>query len=229
MTLLGGPTGFGPKAGADTAIAYVTERDFEAAVLKSELPVLVQFTSERSRVCKQLAPQISEFAGEMSGKLTVLRVDIDRSPAMAQQLRIQSLPTFMVFAGGRLADGQAGPLGKKELRAMVDPFLPRQAGALKAPEVAQLLTKGAVAVVDTRDAAAFGRAHLPKATNIPFDELGDRIAEMYMLAGQPVLYCRSGEKTKEFAQKMGEQGVELAFLEGGMLAWEADGLPIERG
>ena len=49
-----------------------------------------------------------------------------------------------------------------------------------------------------------------------------------MLQGQPVLYCRSGDKTKELAEKLAEQGMPVAFLEGGMLAWEADGLPIER-
>jgi thioredoxin-like negative regulator of GroEL len=225
MTLLVG--GAGTQAGQeDATIATITERDFEATVLRSELPVLVQFTSARSQTCKQLAPEIAQFAKEMTGKLTLVKVDIDRSPMLVQQLRLQSVPTFMLFAGGRLADAIAGPAGRKELRAMVEPVLPRQAGALKAAEVSQLLKKGGViAVVDTRDAAAFNRAHLPQATHMPFDEIGDRIAELYMLPGQPVLYCRGGDKTKEFTQKMGEQGVELAFL----LAWEAEGLPIERG
>jgi rhodanese-related sulfurtransferase len=50
-----------------------------------------------------------------------------------------------------------------------------------------------------------------------------------MLGGQPVLYCRSGDKTKELAATLGEQGVEVAFLEGGLLGWESDGLPIQRG
>lgn len=230
MTLLGGPSGFGPQGGQDAAIPYVTEREFEASVLRSEVPVLVQFTAEWCGPCKQIAPEIALFAKEMTGKVSVVKVDIDRSQMLARQLRVQSVPTFMLFAGGRLADAHVGAVGRKELRAMVEPVLPRQAGALKAAEVAQLLAKGGViAAVDTRDAAAYTRAHLPGATHIPFDEIGDRIAELYMLPGQPVLYCRGGDKTKEFAQKMGEQGVELAFLEGGLLAWESEGLPIERG
>jgi len=49
-----------------------------------------------------------------------------------------------------------------------------------------------------------------------------------MLTGQPVLYCRSGDKTKDMAEKLAEQGVPVAFLEGGLLAWEAEGHPIER-
>jgi rhodanese-related sulfurtransferase len=231
MTLLGGPGGFGAagSGGAEVEIPTVSERDFEQTVLRSELPVMVYFTSARSAACKRIAPEISAFAKEVAGKVTMVKVDIERSPMMAQQLRIQSVPTFMLFAGGRLADAQVGPIGRKELRLMVEPVLPRQAGALKAAEVAQLITKGVIAVVDTRDAGAFSRAHLPKAVHMPLEDLGERIADLYMLPGQPVLYCRSGEKTKELAQKMGEQGVELAFLEGGLLAWEAEGLPIERG
>ena len=51
---------------------------------------------------------------------------------------------------------------------------------------------------------------------------------MHMLAGQPVLYCRGGDKTKELAEKLAEQGMPVAFLEGGLLAWEAEGFPIQR-
>jgi thioredoxin 1/putative thioredoxin len=49
-----------------------------------------------------------------------------------------------------------------------------------------------------------------------------------MLQGQPVLYCRSGDKTKELSERLAEQGMPVAFLEGGLLAWEAEGLPIQR-
>ena len=49
-----------------------------------------------------------------------------------------------------------------------------------------------------------------------------------MYGGTPVLYCRSGDKTKELAMKLNESGMDVAFLEGGLLAWEADGLRIER-
>jgi thioredoxin 1/putative thioredoxin len=49
-----------------------------------------------------------------------------------------------------------------------------------------------------------------------------------MLAGAPVLYCRSGDKAKAESDKLAEQGMPVSFLEGGFLAWEAEGLPIER-
>ena len=84
------------------------------------------------------------------------------------------------------------------------------------------------AAFDVRDEAAYNRAHLPGAKSLPFEEIEGRLAELYMLPGQPALYDRSGDKTKELAQKMEEQGTPVAFLEGGILAWEAEGLPVER-
>jgi thioredoxin len=234
MTILGSFKG-GPAAGAlganaapGSGVPYVTERDFEAQVLQSELPVLIEFTADWCAPCKQIAPEVEAFAREMEGKAKVVKVDIDRSPAIAQQLRIQSVPTFMVVAEGRITDGVVGAIKKKKMHELIEPFLPRPAGALKAVEVAQLLKEGQISLVDTRDAGAFGRAHLPHATSLPLEEIESRLAELHMLPAQPVLYCRSGDKTKDMAAKLAEQGVPVAFLEGGILAWEADGLPVER-
>jgi thioredoxin 1/putative thioredoxin len=229
MHIFGGPKAPGaPGAASKGAVPYVTERDFEQQVLLSEIPVLVEFTADWCQPCHAIAPEVEAFAGEMSGKVRVVKVDIDKSQALARQLRIQSVPTFMLFVDQRLGDVQVGAVGKKQLRAMVEPFLPRQEGALKARELAELMKQGAVAPVDVRDAGAFGRAHIPGATNLPIDEIEARLAELFMLPGQPVLYDRSGDRTKEVVERMTEQGTPLAFLEGGFLAWEAEGLPVER-
>src|ERR1700733_11126759 len=236
MTILGGfgGRGRGPAGGeASTkggdSVPYVTERDFEREVLRSELPVLIEFTADWCQPCKAIAPEVEAFARESAGKAKVVKIDIDKAPVIAQQLRIQSVPTFMVVAEGRIQDAVVGAIRKKKMQEMVEPFLPRAAGALKAPELAQLLAggPGTVAGVDTRDAGAFARAHLPGAVNIPIEEIETRLAELHMLQGQPVLYCRSGDKTKDVAERLAEQGMPVAFLEGGLLAWEAEGLPIE--
>lgn len=224
-----GPGRGGAGGHAASSIPYVTERDFEQVVLLVDLPVLVQFTADWCQPCKQIAPEVEAFAREVAGKVGVVRVDIDKSQALARQLRVQSVPTFMLFAERRLADAHVGAVGKKQLHAMVEPFLPRQAGALKPVELAALMKEGGVAPVDTRDAHAFGRAHVPGATNLPLEEIEGRLAELYMLPGTPVLYCRAGDRTKDLAQRLDEQGVQVAFLEGGFLGWEADGLPIQRG
>ncbi len=228
MHILGGPKGPGAPGAKGGSVPYVTERDFEQSVLLSEMPVLVEFTADWCQPCKTIAPEVEAFAKEVEGKVKVVKVDIDKSQMLAKQLRIQSVPTFMLFVDQRLGDVQVGAIGKKQMRAMVEPFLPRQAGALKARELAELMKQGAVVPVDVRDAAAFARAHLPGATSLPAEEIETRLAELYMLPGQPVLYDRAGERTKELAEKMAAGGNPVAFLEGGILAWEAEGLPVER-
>lgn len=230
MHIFGGskPQASAPGPSGSSKLPYVGEREFEQEVILSEIPVLVQFTSERSPVHRQIAPEVESFAQEMAGKLKVVLVDIEKAPNLVRQVRIQQIPTFMLFVDQRLGDMQAGALGKKALRAMVEPFLPRSQGALKPRELAELMKQGAVVPVDTRDAGAFGRAHLPGAKHIPLEELAGRLAELYMLPGQPVLYDRSGDKVKELAESFADSDSPLAFLEGGLLAWESEALPIEK-
>ena len=210
------------------AVPVVEERDFEREILRSELPVLVDFYADWCAPCKTMAPEVDAVARELEGKAKVVKVNIDRAKTIASRLRIQSVPTTMVFAGGRIAAAEAGALRRGQLRAMIEPFLPRAEGAVRAAELAQLLMQRQVVAVDTREAAAFGRAHLPGAVSMPIEEIPLRLAELHMLPGEPVLYCRSGDKTKELAERMAAEGTPVAFLEGGLLAWEADGLPIER-
>jgi thioredoxin len=217
-----------PKGSRADAIPTITEQQFEQEVLRPEVPVLLEFSAEWCQPCKQIAPEVAAFAREMEGKIIVRKVDIDRSPLLARELRIQSVPTFMVFAQGRPVDAVVGAVGKKKLREMVEPFLPRAEGALKAIELAQLVREARVVPVDTRDAAAFARAHLPTARHMALEEIESRLAELHMMPAQPVLYCRAGDKTKAMAEKLAAGGVPVMFLEGGLLAWESEGLPIER-
>ena len=211
MTMLGGAgRGQGPgpsgKPGAAGTIPFVAEADFEAAVLRSELPVLVEFVSERSAACRQVAPEVEAFARDAAGKVTVVKVDVEKSPLLARELRVQAVPMFVLFAEQRIVDGVNGPVTKKRLEQMVEPFLPRSAGALQPLELAQLIKEGAVVPVDTRDASAFGRAHIPGAVNMPYETIEGRLAELHMLAGQPVVYCRAGDKTKDLAAHWPSRG-----------------------
>ncbi|HEX6766070.1 MAG TPA: thioredoxin domain-containing protein [Polyangiaceae bacterium] len=210
------------------SVASVREQDFERDVLLSELPVLVEFSAEWCGPCKVVAPELKALAHELDGKAKVVTIDIDRSPTLARQLGVQSVPTFVVFHQGRPAGGRVGALKRKELREMLEPYLPRDEGAVKPDELFQLLRQKRVSVVDTRDAPAFRRAHIPGAVSMPLEEIEGRLAELMMLGAPAVLYCRSGDKTKELSAKLAEQDVGTAFLEGGLLAWEASGLPIER-
>ena len=210
------------------AVPVIEERDFEREVLQSELPVLVDFFATWCGPCKTMEPDVTAIATELAGKAKVVKVDIDRARQLATALRIQSVPTTMVFHRGRPVDAQAGAQSRAQLRQMVEPFLPRAEGALRAPEVAQLLGRHQIALVDTREAVAFGRAHLPGATHMPLEEIPTRLAELHMLPAEPVLYCRSGDRAKQLATTLTAQGVPVSFLEGGMLAWEAEGFPVDR-
>lgn len=209
-------------------LPVVTERTFEQEVLMSELPVLLEFTAEWCGPCKTVAPELAALARELEGKAKVVTLDIDKSPSIPRQMGVQSVPTFVVFQNGRPVGGKVGALRKAELRSMIEPFLPRAEGAVRPDELVQLIQAGRVSLVDTREPAVFGRAHLPGAVNIPLEELETRLAELHMLPATPVLYCRQGDRTKELAAKLAEQGLPVAFLEGGVLAWEASGYKLER-
>jgi thioredoxin 1 len=210
------------------SLPVVTERTFEQEVLTSELPVLLEFSAEWCGPCKQMAPDLLALARELEGKAKVVTLDIDKSPNIPRQMGVQSVPTFVVFHGGRPVGGKVGAMRKAELRALLDPYLPRAEGAIRPEELVQLLQAGRVSVVDTREAAVFNRAHLPTAINLPLEEIETRLAELHMLPATPVLYCRSGDRTKDLAAKLAEQGLPVAYLEGGVLGWEASGQTLER-
>jgi thioredoxin 1/putative thioredoxin len=209
-------------------VPVISEQDFEREVLRSELPVLIDFIAEWSAPCKAVAPEVEAIAHELEGKAKVVKIDIDKSKRIAASLRIQALPMFMVFHKGRPVAADQGVLKRNRLRELLDPFLPRAEGAIRAVELAQLIQQGQIVAVDTRDARSYSRARIPGATNIPIEEIEGRLAELHMLPGEPVLYCRGGDKTKELAEKLTQSGLPIGFLEGGFLAWEAELLPIER-
>ena len=209
-------------------LTSVTEQNFEREVLMSELPVLLEFGAEWCGPCKVVAPELEALATELDGKAKIVSVDIDRSPLLARELGVQSVPTFVVFHQGRPVGGRVGALRRPQLREMLEPVLPRAAGALKPPEVFALVKQGRVSLVDTRDEPVFGRSRIPGAVNIPLAEIESRLAELHMLPSPPVLYCRAGDKTKDLAARLAEQGMPVAFLEGGVLGWEASGFDLER-
>jgi thioredoxin 1/putative thioredoxin len=209
-------------------VPTIAEQDFEREVIRSELPVLIEFTADWCGPCKTVAPELEATARDLEGKAKVVKIDIDRSKRLATMMRVQAVPTFMVFAKGRPVAAEQGVLKRNQMREMLEPFLPRAEGAIRAVELAQAIKQGQAVAVDTREAPVYGRARIPGAVNMPLEEIEGRLAELHMLPGAPVLYCRSGDKTKEMADRLAEAGVPVGFLEGGFLAWEAEGLPVER-
>lgn len=209
-------------------LQQVSEQDFETEVLVSEIPVLVEFGATWCGPCKVVEPELVALAQEYAGRAKVVSVDIDQSPFLARQLGIQSVPTFLVFHNGRPVSGKAGALKRAQLAEMLEPVLPRAAGALKPKEVAQLLRARQICLVDTRPAEVYARAHLPGAMNIPQSEVQARAAELMELPAAPVLYCRTGADSKALAAALALEGMPVSFLDGGVLGWEGDGFALER-
>lgn len=211
-------------------VMHVTDASFEAQVLRSELPVLVDLYADWCQPCKLIAPLVEKLASEYAGKLAVAKVNVDQNPGLAQALRAQSIPMLLVIADGRVAAEQVGAVDEAALRKFVEPFLPASEDKLEAQELSALISAGRAQAVDVRDAGSFGRAHLPGATHLVANEIGARVGELRAEDGRlRVLYGRTEDQAREAAEAAQELGVPVAYLAGGMLGWESEGLPIERG
>lgn len=209
-------------------LLQVTEHNFETEVLRSELPVLLEFGAEWCGPCKTVAPELEALQQELAGKLKVATVDIDKSPVLAQEFGVQSVPAFVVIHQGRPLGGRVGAMNRKQLRQLVEPALPRAAGSLKPEEAKQLAGLGKVILVDVREPAVYARTHIEGAVSFPLAEIESRLAELHMLAGPPILYCRTGKESAEVSAKLANQGLTIGYIEGGVLNWEASGFELFR-
>ena len=100
--------------------AAVTEATFEGEVLKSEIPVLVDFWAEWCGPCRMVAPIVEELAGEYAGKLKVTKVDVDDNQSLAMRYQIMSIPTLGVFRKGEMIERIVGFMPKGELKRRLD-------------------------------------------------------------------------------------------------------------
>ncbi len=91
----------------------VTDKTFEAEVLNSKEPVVVDFFAEWCGPCKAMAPALDQVSKEMAGKVKIVKIDVDQNPEITQKYRIQAMPTLMLFKDGKVADTQVGALVQK--------------------------------------------------------------------------------------------------------------------
>ncbi|MCZ9351491.1 thioredoxin [Streptomyces mutabilis] len=93
----------------------VTDADFAAEVIGSDLPVLVEFTADWCPPCRQMAPVLSALAEEEGDRLRVVQLNVDRNPATTNAYRVLSMPTFMVFRDGEPVKSMVGSRPKRRL------------------------------------------------------------------------------------------------------------------
>ncbi|MGB3621035.1 thioredoxin TrxA [Ketobacter sp. MCCC 1A13808] len=101
-------------------LVNVTDSNFEAEVLQSENPVLVDYWAEWCGPCKMIAPILEEISGEYDGKLTIAKLNIDENPETPPKYGIRGIPTLMLFKNGNVEATKVGALSKSQLTAFLD-------------------------------------------------------------------------------------------------------------
>ena len=100
-------------------VSKVSDSDFEAQVLQSTEPVVVDFWAEWCGPCKMIAPALEEIAGSMNGKVKIVKLNVDENPATAAKYGIMSIPTLMLFKNGELTSRQVGAAPKQKLEQWI--------------------------------------------------------------------------------------------------------------
>mgnify|MGYP001442595366 CR=1 FL=1 len=101
----------------------VTDNSFEADVLRAEKPVLVDFWAEWCGPCKQIAPALDEISQELSGKITLAKVNIDENPESPSKYGVRGIPFLMLFKDGEVAATKMGVIPKSQLKEWVESII----------------------------------------------------------------------------------------------------------
>ncbi len=101
----------------------VTDSDFEQVVLKAKNPVLVDFWATWCRPCQMVAPILEELTQEYAGKLTIAKLDVDQNQQTAAKFRVMSIPTMIIFKGGKPVTNIVGFKPKDKLKQELDAAL----------------------------------------------------------------------------------------------------------
>ena len=105
---------------ANPNVKEVSDSSFDGDILKSSVPVLVDFWAPWCGPCRSVAPVIDDLANQYEGKLKVAKINVDESTEVAMRYQITSIPTFILFKNGQVADRALGALPRSEFVKLID-------------------------------------------------------------------------------------------------------------
>ena len=103
------------------SVLNVTDKNFDQEVLKSDLPVLVDFWAEWCGPCRMVSPIVDEIAEELQGKLKVVKVNVDEAQDLAGNYQVMSIPTLLIFKDGEIVEQIVGAMSKDQLLKKINP------------------------------------------------------------------------------------------------------------